>query len=120
MPTYYPASTYPFAIQVLSLFSALFFTVFKDRFIHIDIQIIANFGIQAVLLTIMPILANIGGSTGYWLMFIDLVVFGWFTGILAGAVYYENAKLPGKYIAIFMASQGISGISSNLIRFGTL
>ena len=102
MPTFYPASTFPFAIQVLSLFSSLFFTIFRDRWIQIDVQIIANFSIQAVLLTIMPILANIGGPTGYWTMFLDLVVFGWFTGMLQGAVCSENAKLPGNYIAIFL------------------
>ena len=68
----------------------------------------------------MPVLANIGGSTGYWTMFFDLVVFGWFTGILQGALYFENAKLPGNYIAIFLASQGIAGIFSNVLRFGTL
>ena len=81
MPNYYPASTFPFAIQVLSMVSSIFFTVFGDRWIPIDVQIITNFGVQAVLMTVMPILANIGGTTGYWTMFFDLVVLGWFTGM---------------------------------------
>ena len=120
MPTFYPASTFPFALQVLLFFGSLFFTVFKDRWIRTDIQFFMSFGIQAVLLTMMPILANIGGPTGYWTMFFALVVDGWFAGISQGVVYFENAKLPGKYIAIFLASQGLAGIFSNVLRFVTL
>ena len=68
----------------------------------------------------MPIFANVGGSTGYWLVFMTLIVLGWFSGIVQSCLYQENAKLPGRYIGIFLTSQGLGGIFTNIFRFCTL
>ena len=76
--------------------------------------------IQAVLLTLVPIFANIGGSQGYWYVFFILIVDGWFLGILQSCLYTENSKLPSRYIGIFLTSQGMAGIFSNVLRFATL
>ena len=35
-------------------------------------------------------------------------------------MYRENAKLPGDYIGIFVTSQGMAGIFSNLFRSATI
>ena len=104
MPGLYPQQTYPFALQFLSFFGSLFFTIYEDRWMRVETQIICFFAIQAVGLSIIPFLANIGDDLGYWSVFITLVITGWFGGIAQGAVYRENAKLPGDYIGIFLTS----------------
>ena len=120
MPGFYPASTYPFALQFLVFFGSLFFTVFEDRWMSNQKQIIIGFATQCVLLILVPIFANVGGSTGYWLVFMTLIVLGWFSGIVQSCLYQENAKLPGRYIGIFLTSQGLGGIFTNIFRFCTL
>jgi len=70
----------------------------------VDKQIMIFSSIQAVLLALVPILANIGGEVGFWSVFMTLVVLGWFCGVVQGCVYRENAKLPGPYIGIFLTS----------------
>ena len=45
---------------------------------RVDRQIMIFNGIQALLLALIPVLANIGGDTGYWFTFLALVVLGWF------------------------------------------
>ena len=120
MPGYYPASTYPFALQFLLFFGSMYFTIFGDRYISNDRTVIYGFAIQAILLALIPIFANIGGSEGYWICFIILILDGWFAGVVQGVTYYENAKLPGNYIGIFLTSQGLAGILSNVLRFISL
>ena len=120
MPGLYPASTYPFALQFLLFFGSLFFTVFKDRWMRVERQIVLCAAISAALFALIPFLANIGGVAGYWLVFCDLVVLGWFLGLFQGLLYSENTKLPGAYIGIFLTSQGLAGIFSNLLRFVSL
>ena len=68
----------------------------------------------------MPIFAQIGGTEGYWLVFITLLLDGWFSGVVQTLTYQENAKLPGAYIGIFLTSQGLAGVSSNALRFASL
>ena len=82
MPGHYPANTYPFALNFLLFAGSVFFTVFKDRWIRTDRQIMIGFALQAILLTLVPIFANIGGTAGYWLVFITLVLDGGFSGIV--------------------------------------
>ena len=83
-------------------------------------QITIFFGIQAVLLTLVPLFAKMGGTSGYWLVFLTLLVDGWFSGVVQTCCYRENAKLPGSYIGIFLTSQGLAGIASNVLRFASL
>ena len=87
MPGHYPASTYPFALQFLVFFGSIFGTIFQDRWMSISMQIIVFFGIQAFLLTLMPIFAHIGGTEGYWLVFITLLLDGWFSGVVQTLTY---------------------------------
>jgi len=61
-----------------------------------------------------------GGSAGYWTVFLTLIIDGWFAGVVQGCTYKENAKLPGNYIGIFLTSQGLAGILSNILRFASL
>ena len=69
---------------------------------------------------IVPVLANIGGVAGFWSTFLALVILGWFSGLFQCMIYMENAKLPSNYIGIFLTSQGLAGIFSNLFRFASL
>lgn len=120
MPGHYPASTYPFALQCFVFFGAVFSTIFKDRWMSLDKQMTIFFGIQALLLALVPVFALIGGTKGYWLVFLTLMIDGWFSGLCQTFCYEENAKLPGNYIGIFLTSQGLAGIASNLLRFASL
>ena len=120
MPGFYPASTYPFALQFLLFFGSLFYTVFKERWLAAHVQIIGGFAVQAVLLSIMPFFANLGGARGYWAVFLTLDLDGWFAGVVQSCLFAQNARLPGKYIGIFLTSQGLAGIFSNVMRFATL
>lgn len=120
MPGLYPAQTFPFALQILLFFGSLFFTVFEDRWMRVDSMIMIFSGVQACLLAFVPVLANIGGEAGFWSVFLTLFILGWFCGIIQGCVYTENAKLPGNYIGIFLTSQGLAGIFSNVLRFASL
>ena len=86
----------------------------------VDTQIIGGFSIQAIGMTLIPVLANIGNDAGYWSVFGTMFIQGWFSGVVQGCAYRENAKLPGEYIGIFLTSQGLAGIISNLLRFATL
>jgi len=38
-------------------------------------------------------------------------VFGFFSGIFQGAVFYDTVKFPQKYFVIFLTAQGIAGIT---------
>lgn len=120
MPEYYPASTYPFALQFLLFLGSLFYTVFKDRWMASEVQIIGCFAIQALLLSLIPIFANLGGEFGYWSVFFTLIITGWFAGVVQSCLFAENTKFPSKYIGIFLTSQGLAGIFCNVLRFATL
>ena len=43
--------------------------------------LIVCFVFEAIALSLIPFLANIGGTKGYWLTFAILLVFGFFNGI---------------------------------------
>ena len=98
----------------------MFFTIFEDRWMRVETQIVLFFAIQALGLSFIPFLANIGDDVGFWSCFVTLLITGWFAGLVQGCVYRENAKLPGDYIGIFLTSQGLAGILSNMLRFWTL
>ena len=120
MPGMLPAQTYPFALQFLNFFGSLFYTIFEDRWMLTENIIVSFAGIQAALLVTIPLLAHQGDEIGYWCVFLNLIVLGWFCGVLQGCLFKQNAKLPGAYIGIFLTSQGLAGIFSNLLRFATL
>jgi len=69
---------------------------------------------------LLPFTANVGGSTAYYLCGFLLFIFGLFSGVCQTACYGYNAKLPSSYIAIFLTSQGLAGIFSNLLRLASL
>ena len=68
----------------------------------------------------VPFLVNIGGAIAFWSTFWTLFVFGFFSGIFQGAVFYDTVKFPQKYFVIFMTAQGIAGIAQNFVRLLSL
>jgi hypothetical protein len=76
--------------------------------------------IQALVLVLIPVLANIGGAVGYWSVFGILFFFGLINGICVASSFSMAGGLPFKYMGAMMLGQGISGISSNIFRAITL
>jgi hypothetical protein len=75
-----------------------------------------TFVLSGVVLILFPILANLGGSLGFWLVFFDLFFFSIVSGICRASIYALCADLPYRYMGAVMFGSGISGILSNVLR----
>ena len=78
--------------------------------------IVTTFTMQAVILLLIPFVANIGGASAYWYCFFILFIYGLFQGMCQTCIGCFNAKLPSRYVAIFLTSHGVSGIAANMLR----
>lgn len=76
--------------------------------------------IQALLLVLIPLLANVGGAVGYWSVFAIFFLFGLINGVCVSSLFSMAGGLPFKYMGAMMLGQGISGISSNILRAITM
>ena len=76
--------------------------------------------IQALVLVLIPFLANIGGTIGYWSVFAILFFYGLINGVCVASSFSMAGGLPFKYMGAMMLGQGISGISANIMRAITL
>ena len=100
MPDYQPMSTYPFAMNCSLLAGSLLYTFYGSK-VSLSTLIVLTFSLQAVILLLLPISANIGGTVAYWLCFGLLFLFGLVSGLCQAACYSYNAMLPHNYIGIF-------------------
>lgn len=119
MPDYQPLSTYPFAMNSSLFIGGLYFT-FNGSKLCFSTTIVLTFILQGVIMLILPLTANLGGAVAYWLCFLELFIYGLLSGICQSACYSYNAKLPARYIAVFLTSHGVAGIFSNVLRLVSL
>ena len=75
MPDYLVGNYWPFVINGPALVAQIFIVAFGQEISQTK-RIILGFGVTAVVMIIIPILANIGGATGFYLCNIMLVIFG--------------------------------------------
>ena len=75
---------------------------------------------MAATMIIIPILCNIGGSTGFFTTDVLLVILGLASGACQGTTYAMAAAFPPEYMSAVMFGNGLSGFGSNLLRAGTL
>jgi len=119
MPGYNPATVYPFAVNGLSLAAQIWVIIVGQKY-SFTLRIVSTFMISALVLVLIPVLANIGGGIGFWSVFTILFFFGIFTGVCQASVFSMAGGLPFKYMGAVMLGQGIAGISSNIFRAITL
>ena len=115
MPDHQPFSTFTFAITCPLFLGSLLYTFYGSK-VSFTTTIVTTFAIQALILILIPFLANIGGAAAYWYCFSILSVYGLFFGIGQTCISCYNSKLPSSYIAIFLTSHGLSGIAANMLR----
>jgi phosphatidylglycerophosphate synthase len=76
--------------------------------------------IQAIVMVLIPIIANIGGKIGYWSWFAILMIFGLISGIGIASVFSLAGGLPPKYMGAVVLGNGITGFVVNVLRAITL
>ena len=71
-------------------------------------------------MVIIPFFANIGGSTGFYLCDIMLVINGVAFGVVQATYYGMAGPFPPQYMGAVMFGNGIAGFGSNILRGCTL
>ena len=80
MPDYHPESTYSFGVYITLVPGIIAFTIYGHRFSQ-TMTLITCFSGACVFFSIIPFLANLGGTKGYWSTFAALLCYGFFNGI---------------------------------------
>lgn len=119
MPEYQPMSTFTFAMNGTLFAGALIYTFHSSK-VASSSWICGTFIAQAVIMLFIPVAANFEGATAYWSCFVLFAFYGLISGINQTALSDANAKLPTNYIAIFLTSQPIAGVVSNLLMLLSL
>ena len=91
-----------------------------NKDISITCLLLVSFLAQAIILTAIPFLANIGGEVAYWSVFALVFAFGIFNGTCLAKLYYIAAMFPPKYISSLVIGMGATSIICNVLRIVTL
>ena len=70
----------------------------------------------AIILAFIPFLAYLKDPINYWVIFVVLIPFGGFCGVLQGTVFTMAANLPFEYMGAVTFGNGLAAIGANLIR----
>ena len=120
MDGFYPASTYPFACNGLLGITQVILVIYGKK-ISDTTRLVPGFLITAIIMILLPILANQGGAFGYWSCFwVLLLFFGVFFGACRLTVFQMAAAFPFKYMGAVMVGNGAAGLGSNFFRAATL
>lgn len=106
---------YPFAVEVFMLL-AMFWVIISGSKYSFTTRIVTCFIISASVTIAFPFLASIGGKTAFWLVFLDLLIFGINSGVVRATIYSLAAALPFSYMGALMLGTGFSGIFTNVLR----
>ena len=80
MPAKYaPASTYPFAVNLLLVFVQIFVVTTGDKFTYSKRFFIAATGLAAIVL-VLPYLVQLPYGVNYWVVFAIFIPYGGFSG----------------------------------------
>jgi len=119
MPDYQIANIWPFIINLPLWISQVYMVVYGTH-ISIYTRLMPSFAILAASMVIIPLVANIGGATGFYICDVLLLFFGLASGVAQGTTFMAAAAFPFEYMAIVMLGNGISGFGTNLLRGLTL
>lgn len=75
---------------------------------------------MAVIYAIIPFVADVGGQSGYYMVFGAYMLFGLAGGMTQGTVFQMAASFPPSYMGAVMLGNGIAGIMSNVLRIISL
>ena len=86
MPDNQPASTYPFAANIL-LFTMQIITVIWGFKMSFSVRLVFSFvGLTAFMIAV-PFFANAGGKFAYYSVFVLCLIYGFFAGINQCSVF---------------------------------
>ena len=86
MPDYQTANIWPFVINAPVWITQIVLVVYGEN-ISFSKRIIPGFTIMAATMLIIPILCNIGGSTGFFTTSVVLVILGLASGAVQCTIY---------------------------------
>ena len=102
MDGFYPASTYPFACYGGIGITQVILVIYRKK-ISDTTRLVSSFLVTAIIMILLPILANQGGAFGYWSCFwVLLLFFGVSGGAIRITVFQMAAAFPFKYIGVVM------------------
>jgi equilibrative nucleoside transporter 1/2/3 len=119
MPGYSPATVVVFAVSLLNVSVQIWVIIIGQKY-SFNLRIVLSFMIQAIVMVLIPIIANIGGKIGYWSWFAILMIFGLISGIGIASVFSLAGGLPPKYMGAVVLGNGITGFVVNVLRAITL
>jgi len=83
-------------------------------------RLIPGFAILSAFMIVLPLVCRIGGSTGFFLADIVLILIGVASGMAQGTAYQMAAAFPPQYMAAVMLGNGLAGFGINILRAATL
>ena len=119
MPGYSPATVVVFAVSLLNVSVQIWVIIIGQKY-SFNLRIVLSFMIQAIVMVLIPIIANIGGKIGYWSWFAILMIFGLISGIGIASVFSLAGGLPPKYMGAVVLGNGITGFVVIVLRAITL
>jgi equilibrative nucleoside transporter 1/2/3 len=119
MPGYSPATVVVFAVSLLNVSVQIWVIIIGQKY-SFNLRIVLSFMIQAIVMVLIPSIANIGGKIGYWSWFAILMIFGLISGIGIASVFSLAGGLPPKYMGAVVLGNGITGFVVNVLRAITL
>lgn len=119
MPGYQVANIWPFIINAPLWMTQVFLVVYGDN-ITPSQRLIPGFSVMAGTMLIIPVLCNVGGSTGFFTTDVVLLILGVSSGFCQGTAYQMAAAFPPEYMSAVMFGNGLSGFGSNCLRAATL
>jgi equilibrative nucleoside transporter 1/2/3 len=119
MPGYSPATVVVFAVSLLNVSVQIWVIIIGQKY-SFNLRIVLSFMIQAIVMVLIPSIANIGGKIGYWSWFAILMIFGLISGIGIASVFSLAGGLPPKYMGAVVLGNGITGFVVIVLRAITL
>ena len=80
MPDNQPASTYPFAANILLFFMQIMTVIYGFK-ISFSVRLVITFLALAAFLIAVPFFANVGGSFAFYSCFTLCLIYGLFCGV---------------------------------------
>ena len=86
MPDYAPASDYPFAVNALVAVAMVYLIINGWKYTFTT-RMVIGYSMCGVCMIILPFLAKLGDSAGFWSCFAVLIIFGFFSGMIQGTTF---------------------------------
>ena len=119
MPDYQVASYWPFIINA-PLWTTMVYLVVYGQHITYSQRLIPGFLTLSGLMIVLPLVAKVGGTTGFYICDVVLILIGISSGMCQGTAFQMASAFPPSYMAAVMLGNGLAGFGTNLLRAGTL